>query len=369
MKIYFKSSINWSSVFDLETKRKELLSLQKDSQSLDFWDNQKKATLSQKKVSQLQEEIGSFDELKKELLEIKEFSAAFEQDSVIGEQISQKINFLNDKIEEKSLALALSGEYDKKGAVLSIQAGAGGRDAEDWVCLLLKMYQKYIQNRGWDQKIISQSFTQGGGPEGRIGIKEVEVEAKGKFAFGYLKKENGAHRLVRLSPFSSKQLRHTSFAKVEVIPKIEDSEITEDILRSEDITVETFRSSGAGGQNVNRRETAVRITHIPTGLVSSCQTERYQAINKKIALEILAGKILRLKEKQKQKDLAKLKGDKIEADFGHQIRSYILHPYNLVKDHRTGVETSNTSGVLEGEIDEFIKALISHSEAKPKNLK
>lgn len=358
MKICLKSSIIWSSGFELDSKRKELSSLQKDLQKPGFWDNQGKAALSQKRASQLKEEVDSFEGFKREFNEIKELVVAFGHDSEIEGQISQKIDILSAKIEEKSLALSLSGEYDKKSAIILIQAGAGGRDAEDWVCLLLKMYQRYAERSGFEHKIIAQSFTEGGGPDGRIGIKEVEMEVKGKFAFGYLKKESGAHRLVRLSPFSSKQLRHTSFAKVEVIPKIENDEINESILKNEDLKVETFRSSGAGGQNVNRRETAVRITHIPTGIVSSCQTERYQAVNKKIALEILAGKILQLKEKEKQANLLKMRGERIEADFGHQVRSYVLHPYNLVKDHRTGIETTNTQAVLNGEIGEFIKAEI-----------
>ncbi|MEK7104209.1 MAG: PCRF domain-containing protein [Patescibacteria group bacterium] len=338
MKNYLKSSINWSNGFDLDKKRKELNSLQADFQRPDFWSNPKIATEKQKKASQLREEIESFEALKDEFKEKKNLTE------------------LSAKIEEKSLALFLLGEYDKKNAIILIQAGAGGRDAEDWVCLLLKMYQKYAERMGFEHKIISQNFTEGGGPEGRIGIKEVEMEIKGKFAFGYLKKESGAHRLVRLSPFSSKQLRHTSFAKVEVIPKIESEEINESILRADDLKVETFRASGPGGQNVNRRETAVRVTHLPTGLVVSCQTERYQAVNKKIALEILAGKVLKNREKEKQADLAKIRGERIEADFGHQIRSYVLHPYNLVKDHRTDVETTNTQAVLNGEIGEFIIA-------------
>jgi len=356
LKIYPKNSTNWSNGFELDRKRKELDSLEKSSQNSDFWDNQEKAALSQKKASQLKEEIESFGVLLNEFSEIKEFFTAFGQDNLMGEQISQKINTLKDKIEKRGLSVFLSGEYDKKGAIILIQAGAGGRDAEDWVCLLLKMYQKYAERAGFEYKILSQSFTEGGGPEGRLGVKEVEMEIKGKFAFGYLKKESGAHRLVRISPFSAKQLRHTSFAKVEVIPKIENDEIGGDILNPDDLKIETFRSSGAGGQNVNRRETAVRITHLPTGLVVACQTERYQAVNKKIALEIMAGKVLGIKEKERQTCLAKMKGEKIEANFGHQIRSYVLHPYNLVKDHRTGVETTDTQAVLNGEIDDFIMA-------------
>ena len=341
--------------------------MQKEFQNPDFWNDHQKASASQKRASQLQEETDSFVALKKELTEVKEFFNAFGQDLSMEAQFSQKINSLAKKIEEKFLKASFKGLYDSKNAIIVIQAGAGGRDAEDWVCLLLKMYQKYAQNMGWDNKIISQNFTEAGGPEGRIGIKEVELEIKGKFVFGYLKKETGAHRLVRISPFSAKQLRHTSFARVEVIPKIEESEITENILNPSDLMVETFRSSGAGGQNVNRRETAVRITHVPTGLISSCQTERYQAVNKKIALAILAGKILRLKEKEKQENLADIRGNKVEADFGHQVRSYVLHPYNLVKDHRTNIETTNTQAVLNGELDLFIKTSIGHSEAEPKN--
>ena len=342
MKIYYKSSISWSNGFELDKKRKELNSLQADFQRSDFWKNPKEAARKQKKASQLREEIESFEALKAEL------------------SSTQNLTELSAKIEEKSLSVFLSGEYDKKDAIMSIQSGAGGRDAEDWVCLLLKMYQKYCETKGWLYKVLFQNFTEAGGPEGRLGIKEVEMEIKGKFAFGFLKKENGVHRLVRLSPFSSKQLRHTSFAKVEVIPKIEESEIDESILKSDDLKIETFRSSGAGGQNVNRRETAVRIIHLPTGLVATCQTERYQAVNKKIALEVLAGKVLQLKEKEKEAYLAKLRGEKVSADFGHQIRSYVLHPYNLVKDHRTGIQTSNTNEVLDGKIGEFIEAEIRH---------
>lgn len=362
MNNYLKSSINWSNIFDLNKKHQDLISLQNCFQSPNFWDNPEKAGVLQKKASQLQEEINSFNDLKKELAEIQEFVGLSEQDSVIESQINQKVILLAEKIAKKSLSVFFSGPYDSKNAIMTIQAGAGGRDAEDWVCLLLKMYQKYAESMKWDYKIISQDFTQGGGPEGRTGIKEVEMEIKGEFAFGYLKKETGAHRLVRLSPFSSRKLRHTSFAKVEVIPKIEDFEIKENILKNEDLVIDTFRSSGAGGQNVNRRETAVRITHIPTGLVSTCQTERYQAVNKKIALEILAGKVLYLKEKVKKDNLTAIRGGKVMANFGYQVRSYVLHPYSLVKDHRTNIETTNTQAVLGGEIGIFIEALFYKPE-------
>lgn len=300
----------------------------------------------QKQFSKLQNEVESFISLRKEASEL------------LGTgQEQKKIALFTKKLQEKSLEVFLSGKHDQKPAILFVQAGAGGRDAEDWANLLFRMYQRFCDRKGWQYKILSQNFTQGGGPEGRIGLKEAQMEIKGKFAFGILKKESGIHRLVRISPFSAKQLRHTSFARVEVIPKISEEEMQKElVIKPEDLKIETFRSSGPGGQNVNRRETAVRVTHLPTGLVAASQSERYQAVNKKNALEMLAGKILHLKEEERQNEIAKLKGKKTSAAFGHQIRSYVFHPYNLVKDHRTEHETNNAQAVLNGEIDDFIEA-------------
>lgn len=346
MKTYAKSSKHWSTAFDIANKQKELKNLEKEMQNPHFWENKERAAALQKQFSKLQNEVESFVSLKKEASEL---SAAGQEQG--------KIALFAKKLQEKNLEVFLSGAHDQKPAILFVQAGAGGRDAEDWACLLFRMYQKYCDKKGWQHKIISQNFTQGGGPEGRIGLKEAQMEIKGKFSFGILKKESGIHRLVRISPFSAKQLRHTSFARVEVIPKISEEEIKKElVIKPEDLKVETFRSSGPGGQNVNRRETAVRITHLPTGLVAASQSERYQAVNKKNALEILAGKILQLKEEERQNEMAKLKGKKVSAAFGHQIRSYVFHPYNLVKDHRTEHETSNAQAVLDGELNGFIEA-------------
>ncbi|MDD5433255.1 MAG: peptide chain release factor 2 [Candidatus Pacebacteria bacterium] len=355
MKICLKNCANWSNVFDIPSKQKELISLQNSFTKPNFWGNKEKAANIQKTVSVLQEDLKLFSFLEQDFKDIQDLWLLAQKDNELQNQIEKKVVNFEKLLDEKLSEVYFSGDYDKKNAILTIQAGAGGRDSEDWVCLLLKMYQKYCEKKGWECKILSQTFTQGGGPEGRIGIREVEMEIKGNAAFGFLKKESGAHRLVRLSPFSAKQLRHTSFAKVEVIPKIEEQEITNEILKPEDLKIEMFRSSGAGGQNVNKRETAVRITHTPTGLVATCQTERYQGVNKKIALEILAGKVLHLKEKAREEEIAKLQGKTISADFGHQIRSYVLHPYNLVKDHRTNVETTNTQAVLNGDIGLFIE--------------
>jgi len=250
----------------------------------------------------------------------------------------------------------LSGEHDRGNAILSIFAGAGGQDAQDWATMLLRMYERYCGWKGWQTKILHQSFGEGGGPEGRIGTKSATLEIKGNFAYGFLKKETGVHRLVRISPFSPKKLRHTSFALVEVLPVIETSEKIE--IDPKDLKIEFYRASGPGGQYVNKRETSVRITHLPTGIVASCQSERLQGDNRKRAMEILLSKIYRLKEEEKKKEISKLKGKKISIEWGNQIRSYVLHPYKMAKDLRTGIETSDIDGVLDGNLEKFIEAEI-----------
>ena len=273
------------------------------------------------------------------------------------EELEKKVWELEERLKNKEKEIFLSGPYDKRNAILTIQAGAGGRDAEDWVALLAKMYQRFAERKNWKYCILSQNFTEGGGPEGRIGLREISLEIKGKFAYGLLKKESGVHRLVRISPFSAQGLRHTSFARVEVLPEIGETESGIKI-QPEDLKIETFRASGPGGQYVNRRETAVRITHLPTGITVSCQTERLQGENRKRAMQILIAKLYRLKQKEREAELAKIKGKKVSAEFGNQIRSYVFHPYKLVKDHRTGVETSDVEGVLDGKLDKFIEAEI-----------
>jgi len=220
------------------------------------------------------------------------------------------------------------------------------------------MYEKYCQKKGYYVKILEQSFGESGGPENRIGTKEVCLEIKGNYAFGFLKKEAGVHRLVRISPFSSKSLRHTSFALIEVLPEISESDQLECNIKPEEIKIDTFRSSGPGGQNVNKRETAVRVTHLSTGIKASCQTERLQGENKEKAIKILKAKLYQLKEKQKEKEMKEIKGGPISADWGNQIRSYVLHPYKMVKDLRTEVESSLPEDVLDGNLDKFIEAEI-----------
>ena len=347
------------TVFELAKKKKRIEQLEKEVQRTDFWQHPKGKLLASHRIdkeraikitqelSELNKEISEFDKLKKELNDLKELSGE------IG--VEKEIKEFEEKLKQKELQVFLKGKYDKNNAILSIYAGAGGRDAQDWATMLLQMYEKYCLSKGYRIKILDQSFGEGGGPEGRIGTKQVCLEVKGDYAYGFLKKESGVHRLIRISPFSPKSLRHTSFALVEVLPEI-NKEIEEKVkIRSEDLKLETFRASGPGGQYINRRESAVRITHLPTGIKVSCQTERLQGLNRQRAMKILITKIYQLEEIKRQKELKKIKGDLTSASWGNQIRSYILYPYKMVKDIRTGIETSDVEEILEGNLEKFIQ--------------
>lgn len=292
--------------------------------------------------------------LSKEIKDFEELEIEFELLKDVGEK---EIAEYDKKLKEKELRLFLSGKYDHRDAILIISAGAGGRDSQDWVTMLQRMYERYCQRKGFKFQILHQSFGEAGGPEGRLGIKSITSEVKGGFVYGFLKRENGVHRLVRISPFSPKALRHTSFALVEVLPKIEISETGLNI-RPDDLKTDVFKASGHGGQNVNKRMTAIRITHLPTGIQAACQSERSLAQNRETAMELLTARIQLLLEEKKEKEIKKLKGEKISVRFGNQIRSYVLHPYKLIKDLRTDIETSNVEAVLDGDLDEFIQAEI-----------
>ena len=314
---------------------------------MDFWKNQEKAVKIGKEIAHLQEQIKTFEQLSKELESIKK------QEPKIEAQ--QKIENLEQKINKESLKIFLSGSYDRGDAILQIFSGAGGRDAQDWTAMLLRMYTKYCAAKAWKVKILEQSFGEPGGPDNRIGIKSVTLEIIGQFTFGFLKNETGVHRLVRISPFSPQDLRHTSFAQIIVLPKFESAKHINMEIQDKDLKIETFRSSGPGGQHMQKADSAVRITHLPTKITVKCQSERSQAQNKKKAMEILYGRFYQLKQEQLQKKVKKIKG-KVDASWGRQIRSYVLHPYKLVKDLRTGMEVADVEGVLNGELDEFIEA-------------
>lgn len=323
------------------------MELEKEIKKPDLWKNQRRAIEISQEFSQFNEEIISFESLKEELSRIKD---------------EKGISKLEKRLKEKEKEIFLSGKYDKKGALLSIHAGAGGQDAQDWATILLRMYERYCHRKKFKTNILHQSFGEGGGPEGRIGTKSVTLEIKGLFAFGLLKNESGVHRLVRISPFSLKKLRHTSFALVEVIPKIEDLSLEGINVKTDDLKIDFYRASGPGGQYVNKRETAVRITHLPTGILSVCQSERSQLQNRKKAMELLCSRLYDFYQKKQQKEISKVKGEKVSASWGNQIRSYVLHPYRLVKDLRTKIQTADVEKVLDGQIEEFIEA-----EVKLKN--
>jgi peptide chain release factor 2 len=276
--------------------------------------------------------------------------AAEEADNSFADEIRADIAGLTETLDKLELELAFSGEYDSRNAILQIHAGAGGTESQDWAEMLLRMYLRWAEKRGFKAEVLDESRGE------EVGVKNATISITGSYAFGYLKSEHGVHRLVRLSPFDSDHARHTSFVLVEVMPEADEN--VDIKIAPEDIKIDTFRSSGAGGQNVQKVSSAVRITHIPTGIVVTCQTERSQLQNKAYALKILYSRILEGELQKQAEERAKLKGKRIEAGWGNQIRSYVLHPYKMVKDHRTEYETSNTEAVLNGDLDGFITAYL-----------
>ena len=343
-----------STVFDLDKKKKKVKELEKETQKSDFWKNKERAIEANQELAGLEEEIKESDRIKKEW----EGLGSLLKENEKEEGLESLIDDFEKKLRKAEIKVFLSGKYDRGNAILSIYAGAGGQDAQDWATMLLRMYERHSAFKGFQAKVLQQSFGEGGGPEGRIGTKSATLEIKGNFAFGFLKKENGVHRLVRISPFSANKLRHTSFALVEVLPEISKEEESEIKIKPEDLKVDTYRASGPGGQYVNKRESAVRISHIPTGITVSCQSERLQGLNREKAMKILLAKLHQLEEEKTQKELKQIKGKTVSASWGNQIRSYVFHPYKMVKDLRTEVETSNVEEVLDGNLDEFIEAEI-----------
>ena len=339
-------------------KEKQLQKLEKETQNPDFWNDKKRAAAVNQEIAHLKETKDTLTALEETIQELKELESLQEGDARLMQEIEEKYVCVEKDIAREELRIFLGGKYDSNNAILQIVAGAGGIDSQDWTTMLLRMFERYCTAKGFRTSIIHQSFGEGGGPDGRIGTKSVTVEIKGPYAYGLLKKEAGVHRMVRLSPFSAKKLRHTSFALVEVLPEIGSGEVEEIIIRPEDIRVDTFRASGPGGQYVNKRESAVRITHLATGITTSSQAERLQGLNKEKAMSILVAKLYQIKEAELKKELKSMKGASTSVSWGNQIRSYVLHPYQQVKDLRTGVETSDVEGVLDGRLDQFIEAEI-----------
>lgn len=292
-----------------------------------------------RQLSELQEELTTIDDLDLLLLALEENVHTS----------PEELDAFEKRLHQFELNTFLTGEFDANNALLTFVSGAGGHDAQEWTAMLLAMYQHYAQHRNWKAILVDESVGEQGG------IKEAILEIKGKFAYGFLKKESGVHRLVRMSPFSAKQLRHTSFGLVEVLPELQEVPNMETLIDPKDIRVDLFRSSGPGGQNVNKRETAVRVTHLPTGLAVSSQSERSQLQNRQKAFELLYAKLYQQMRQQQLNTIQGLK-EQVKVEWGHQIRSYVFDPYQMVKDHRTNVETGNVQAVLDGDLDMFIEA-------------
>ena len=277
--------------------------------------------------------------------------ALLDQDREVLDSISEEMFDIKEKLDELEFNLTLSGEYDRRDAILALHAGAGGVDSQDWVAILMRMYIRWCERRGFKSEVLDIS----NGEE--AGIKSAIVQVTGEYAYGYMKAEKGVHRLVRLSPFDNDHARHTSFALAEVMPRVDEG--VDIKIDSDDIRMDVFRAGGHGGQNVQKNSTAVRLTHLPSGIVVSCLNERSQHQNREIALRILTARLIEQEQRKKDAEMAEIKGDHVSAEWGNQIRSYVLHPYQMVKDHRTDKETSNTSAVLDGDIDGFMTAYLT----------
>ncbi len=339
--------ISWS-IFDFAKKKSELEQLEKQAEDPALWDDPSRARQLMKKLANLREEVQEWEKLKKRIADLLDL-AQMEDESLLPE-IEQEVDDLRRILEQKELNTLLSGPYDQGNALLAIHAGAGGTDSQDWAAMLQRMYLRWAERSGYQTEILDMT-------EGEeAGIKSVTIAVNGKYAYGYLKSEKGVHRLVRLSPFDAAHRRHTSFALVEVLPEIEDDD--EIVINPEDVRIDIFKSSGAGGQNVQKNATAVRLLHLPTGIIVTCQNERSQTQNRENAFRVLRARLAALKQEQQEKELEALRGEYQKAEWGSQIRSYVLHPYQLVKDHRTEYETGNTQAVLDGELDGFIEAYL-----------
>jgi peptide chain release factor 2 len=313
-----------------------------------------------RQLSALREETQSWRELERKVEELTELIALSlqEGDVSLEREISSEVNQIASHLERLDFQLLLGDEYDKRDALLAIHAGAGGTESQDWAEILLRMYLRWAERRGYRADLLDLS------PGEEAGLKSAMLEVKGSYAYGYLKSEHGVHRLVRLSPFDADHARHTSFALVEVLPEVEQA--MEVRINPDELKVETFRSSGPGGQHMQKTSTAVRLTHLPSGLVASCQSQRSQHQNKEIALRVLQTRLLELERDREAEERTKLKGEYLTAAWGNQIRSYVLHPYKMVKDHRTGYEISDAEAVLDGELDEFMEAYLRSQLGKEK---
>ena len=327
--------------------------MEKQASDSTFWDSPAYAQRKMKTLSTLNTEVTNWRGIQDqantafELLEL----ASSEGDKEMLDGISRECEEIIERLDDMEFHLTLSGEYDQRDAIIALHAGAGGVDSQDWASMLLRMYIRWAERKGFKSEVLDLSSGE------EAGVKSVVMQVSGDYAYGHLRAEKGVHRLVRISPFDNDHARHTSFALAEVLPRVEEGLDVD--INPDDLRVDVFRAGGHGGQNVQKNSTAIRITHIPSNTVVTCQNERSQHQNREIAMRILTARLLELERQKKNDEIAKLKGEHISAEWGNQIRSYVLHPYQMVKDHRTGTETSGTEDVLDGDIDDFITAYLT----------
>lgn len=345
-----KNTEDLEKKLNLDQKTKDLRELESDSMKGDFWQDIHSASATMERISFLKNEIEEISQIKKRVESALDMAKVPSEAEVMKTDIEGEVVDLTKKMEEMEFKLFLTGKFFDGPAILSIHAGQGGTEAMDWASMLQRMYLRYAEKKGWKTILLTETKGE------EAGIKSASIEIAGSHAYGYLRNEAGTHRLVRKSPFNADSLRQTSFALVEVLPVIKD--VKEIEISTDDLEFDTFKSSGPGGQNVQKVETAVRVRHKPSGIVISAQSERSQAQNKENSLKLLRSKLYKLEEEKREREERKLKGEYKTASWGNQIRNYILHPYKLVKDLRTNVENNNPQSILDGDLDEFVEAEI-----------
>lgn len=338
-------------IFDVPSKKREIEEIEQESLAPDFYSDRNHAQRQMRQLSRLRDEVVTWEGLATRLNDLAELSEMLDEepDERLAAELVQEVNAVETELEKRRMTLLLRGEHDTKSAIISIHAGNGGTDAQDWTEMMERMYMRWAESHGYKVELLDEA-------EGEeAGLKSVTFSVDGPYAYGYLRGEAGAHRLIRLSPFDAAHRRQTSFAKVEVMPDIGDEPI-EIVVRPDDIEVDTFRSTGKGGQHLNKTDSAVRIKHKPTGIVVTCQNERSQIQNRETAMRVLKSRLYEMEIEEREREAARLKGVHVEADFGNQIRTVTLHPYTMVKDHRTNAEQGDTASYLNGEVDHFIEA-------------
>ncbi|WP_204305134.1 peptide chain release factor 2 [Desulfurobacterium thermolithotrophum] len=346
--------------FDIEKMKKKLTEIEEEMSSANFWNDQKKAQSISMERNRIESELNTFSSIEQQLEDIETLLEIAEEESEesLLDEAETFLKNIERELNSLEVKTVLSGEFDKNNAIVTIHAGAGGTESCDWAEMLMRMYLRWAERKGFETEILDLQENE------EAGIKSATILIKGAYAYGLLRAEHGTHRLVRISPFDSNARRHTSFCGVIVVPEIDEDIDIE--IKDEDLRIDTYRASGAGGQHVNKTDSAVRITHLPTGIVVTCQSERSQIQNRQRAMKILKARLYELERQKREEKIAEARGEHKTIAWGNQIRSYVFHPYQMVKDHRTGIETSNINAVMDGEIDQFIEGFLKQKAREGK---